>query len=57
MRRLPDYELVATVFRPYVKIQLVERIDLEIVFGILKKHLNDFDLFASEINTFISKQL
>ena len=39
-----------------IVVHLYEKIDLEIVFGILKKHLKDFDVFSSEINVFVSKK-
>lgn len=34
-----------------IVIHLYEKIDLEIVYGIYKRHLNDFDSFASEISS------
>lgn len=35
-------------------IHLYEKIDLEIVYGIYKKKLGDFGLFAKEILTFLT---
>lgn len=34
-------------------VHLYEKIDLEIVFTVYKKHLKDFELFSSEISDFI----
>lgn len=39
-----------------VVVHLYEKIDLEIVYGILKKRLGDFNTFTAEINSFISSQ-
>jgi uncharacterized protein YutE (UPF0331/DUF86 family) len=37
-----------------VVVHLYEKVDLEIVYSIYKKHLNDFDMLVSEINSFLS---
>lgn len=37
-----------------IVVHLYEKVDLEIVYGIYKKHLDDFDLFISEVNSFLS---
>ncbi len=36
-----------------VIVHLYERVDLEIVYGVYKKHLKDFDLFIKEINNYL----
>lgn len=51
---LHHYEKMAS-FRNLL-VHYYEKIDNEIVFGILKKNLDDFDLFVSEIADFIIQQ-
>ncbi|MFH1830526.1 MAG: DUF86 domain-containing protein [Pseudomonadota bacterium] len=39
-----------------ILVHLYEKIDLEIVYGIYKKRLDDFDSFVSEVNSFMNKR-
>jgi len=50
---LKTYEKMAA-FRNLI-VHYYERIDDEVVFGVFRRNLNDFDLFASEILEYLSK--
>lgn len=39
-----------------ILVHLYEKIDLEIVYEVYKKHMGDFDSFVSEINSFVNKK-
>ncbi len=51
---LKIYEKMAA-FRNLI-VHYYERIDDEVIFGIFKKHLNDFETFVSEITQFMLKR-
>lgn len=51
---LPCYEKIAA-FRNLI-VHYYERVDNEIVFGIFKKNLGDFDLFVQEVSRFLKRQ-
>ncbi len=50
---LPTYEKMAS-FRNLI-VHYYEKIDNEIVFGVFKRHLSDFDRFVDEIRVYLSK--